>query len=270
MKINEVILTEEQLDELNLKGLGQGVGKAIGGVAGGVVQGAKNVWSGMKQGYAGAQQALAPDQPAQQAAQQPAGQQPAQQTTGRTLPAQTGGSGEVASNNLLARAAQGTAQDPAQQQAPAQPQVWPKDPKTGANVKFNPDTGEKFASPADSQAYLDAKAKEAPAQAQQPAAQPAAQPAGQQAAADQQAKVGVGQINKIIPTLRTRDLQSVKKNVDATIAKKTKQPAAAPAAQQPAAPAQAPEDDNPNIQRGYNMQESKIVKFRSNFLGIEI
>ena len=61
MKINEVILTEEQLEELNLKGLGTGIGKAIGGVAGGVVQGAKNVWTGMKQGYSGAQKALAPD-----------------------------------------------------------------------------------------------------------------------------------------------------------------------------------------------------------------
>ena len=51
----------------------------------------------------------------------------------------------------------------------------------------------------------------------------------------QQAKVGVGQINKIIPKLRTRDLQSVKKNVDATIAKKQKQPAEQPnaGAQQP-------------------------------------
>jgi hypothetical protein len=56
---------------------------------------------------------------------------------------------------------------------------------------------------------------------------------------DQQAKVGVGQINKIIPTLRTRDLQSVKKNLDATIAKKQKQPAdaAAPAGNTPAADA---------------------------------
>ena len=32
--------------------------------------------------------------------------------------------------------------------------------------------------------------------------------------------VNVGQINKVIPTLRTRDLQSIKRTVDATIAKK--------------------------------------------------
>ena len=40
----------------------------------------------------------------------------------------------------------------------------------------------------------------------------------------QQSKIGVGQINKIIPSLRTRDLLSVKKNVDNTLAVKQKQP----------------------------------------------
>lgn len=44
----------------------------------------------------------------------------------------------------------------------------------------------------------------------------------------QKAKVGVGQINKIIPTLKTRDLTSIKKNVDAMIAKKQKAPAVDP------------------------------------------
>jgi hypothetical protein len=36
----------------------------------------------------------------------------------------------------------------------------------------------------------------------------------QQQAADKQAKVGVGQINKIIPSLRTRDLDRIKKQID--------------------------------------------------------
>lgn len=53
----------------------------------------------------------------------------------------------------------------------------------------------------------------------------------------QQSKIGVGQINKIIPTLRTRDLLSVKKNVDTTLAAKQKAPApaatTAPAAAKP-------------------------------------
>jgi hypothetical protein len=38
--------------------------------------------------------------------------------------------------------------------------------------------------------------------------------------ADQQSKLSVGQINKIIPTLRVRDLKSVQKNVDAVIQKR--------------------------------------------------
>ena len=52
-------------------------------------------------------------------------------------------------------------------------------------------------------------------------------------AADQQSTVGVRQINKIIPTLRKRDLLSVKKNVDNTLAGRggtAAAPAAAPTA----------------------------------------
>jgi len=210
MRINELIL-EQQLDELNLKGLGTGLGKAAGAVAGGVVQGAKNMWAGAKQGYDAAQQALKPDGT-------PATSAPTQQPNTSTAPAspQQPAGGEVASNNLLQRAQQGTTQD------------------------------------------LNA----------QPATQaPTAGTTPQQAAAqDQQAKIGVGQINKIIPTLRTRDLQSVKKNVDATIAKKSKQPAAPV---QPPAPTQAELDaDHARMASGTN--ESKVIQFRSKFLGIDI
>ena len=59
-----------------------------------------------------------------------------------------------------------------------------------------------------------------------PEPQPGQPMTPQQAQAEKASKVGTGQINKIIPTLRTRDLQSVKKTVDATIAAKGKQPAA--------------------------------------------
>ena len=69
----------------------------------------------------------------------------------------------------------------------------------------------------------DATAATAPNATAAPAAPPAETP--QQA---QAAKVGVGQINKIIPTLRTRDLTSIKKNVDTMIAKKQKTPAVDP------------------------------------------
>ena len=115
MRINELILEQQQLDELNLKGLGQGIGKAIGGVAGGAVQGVKNVWSGMKQGYQSGQDALKPDgtpaaAPAATTGTAPAGNAPA--GNAGTAPNEIGG------NNLLARAQQGTTQDP---NAPKQP-----------------------------------------------------------------------------------------------------------------------------------------------------
>lgn len=61
MKINEILAEQEQLDELSLKGLGTGLGKVVGAPVGAAVQGARNVWSGVKQGYAAGQNALAPD-----------------------------------------------------------------------------------------------------------------------------------------------------------------------------------------------------------------
>jgi hypothetical protein len=58
--------------------------------------------------------------------------------------------------------------------------------------------------------------------------------------AEKQSKIGVGQINKIIPTLRTRDLMSLQANLEKTIASKKKAPAAAPADAAPVAPAANP------------------------------
>jgi hypothetical protein len=242
MRINELILEQQQLDELSLKGLGTGLGKAVGAVAGGAVQGAKNVWSGAKQGYQAAQQAMAPDGADTSSAASggwgtPTPTTPAP-TTNTTAPANTGGPGEVASNNLLARAQQGTTQDPAAQTATTTPPETepaattpPPAPTTPASTTTEPPVDPKV---------------------------------------DQQSKIGVGQINKIIPTLRTRDLNSVKKNVDATLAKKAKPaPAAAPATTAPAAPTQAELDaDQERMASGTN--ESKVVVFRSKFLGMDI
>jgi hypothetical protein len=72
---------------------------------------------------------------------------------------------------------------------------------------------------------------------------PAAEPAPvANPKADAQSKVGVGQINKIIPTLRTRDLMSLKKNLDAVIATKQKTPAEPAAQPADASTAAAPVD----------------------------
>jgi hypothetical protein len=76
-----------------------------------------------------------------------------------------------------------------------------------------------------------------------PAAATAAEPAPvANPKADAQSKVGVGQINKIIPTLRTRDLMSLKKNLDAVIATKQKTPAEPAAQPADASTAAAPAD----------------------------
>jgi hypothetical protein len=60
MRINDV-LTENQLDEISLAGLGKAAttaGKAVGSVPGGIVQGAKNFWQGAKQGYSDTKNAM--------------------------------------------------------------------------------------------------------------------------------------------------------------------------------------------------------------------
>lgn len=272
MKINELLVESEQLDELSLKGLGTGLGKAVGGVAGGIAQGAKNIWSGMKQGYAGAQQALAPDD------SDASGTAP---TTGGTAPATT----QPATGGTSTPAAGGS-------QAPA---GGTTDQLTTA-LGFTPQTGQSAAAPdAATQARIAAAPQGYDGETGKPIAAPAGQPTapadGAAPAADQQSKVGVGQINKIIPTLRTRDLNSVKKTVDATLAKK--QPAAptapeAPAATPPATPPAAPapvkkpssrkkaaapsqaelDADHDRLATGTN--ESKVIKFKSRFLGMDI
>jgi len=92
-----------------------------------------------------------------------------------------------------------------------------------------------------------------PAAAQQttPAAAQQTTPAAVQQttpAADQQSMVGVRQINKIIPTLRKRDLLSVKKTVDNTLAGRggtaVAPTAVAPTAAAPTAAATPPATDN--------------------------
>jgi hypothetical protein len=84
-----------------------------------------------------------------------------------------------------------------------------------------------------------------PAAVQQPNPAAVQQP---NPAADRQSMVGVRQINKIIPTLRKRDLLSVKKTVDNTLAGRggtaAAPTAAAPTAAAPTAAATPPATDN--------------------------
>ena len=72
-------------------------------------------------------------------------------------------------------------------------------------------------------------------------------------------------------TLRTRDLQSVKKNVDATIAKKAAaKPAATPAAGTAPTQAEIDADRDRLMAPAGGANEGKIVKFESRFLGMTI
>lgn len=144
MRISDVILESEQLDEISLAGVGQGigkfasgVGKTVGGAIGGVKAAGTAVKRGYQQGYQGAQQSIL---------------------------------GKDDEDDAVSATAA----------------------KTGAAGATN-------------------------STAPQPVA---AQPATP--------KITVAQINGAIPALRTRDLQSIKKTVDAALAKK--QPAAAPTA----------------------------------------
>jgi hypothetical protein len=113
MRINELILEQEHLDELSLAGIGRNIGAAAGMVGRGVgnVQGA---WQGAKAAFTQGK-----DNAANKAARNVAhGGKAAMSKAGApaAAPAPSGDGnivgGEVASNNLLARARQGTTQDP--------------------------------------------------------------------------------------------------------------------------------------------------------------
>ena len=123
-----------------------------------------------------------------------------------------------------------------------------KIPAPGAAPAAAPADAEKPAdAPADVQAPKEPAVAPADAAATPPAgattpATPGAEPPPTPQA-EKQSKIGVGQINKIVPTLRVRDLKSVQKNVDTTLSKRgQKQPTA----------------------------ESKYTGFYSKFLGKEI
>ena len=221
MRINDLLVENEQLDELSLAGIGRGIGAAAGAIGRGVgnVQGA---WQGAKAAYnqnkdtaankaarnvahgGGAQMSKtgAPGGTAQQPAA------PAPQ--GQAAPAsnQQVSGGEVASNNLLARAQQGTTQDPNAQQPAGTP---------------------------------------APAQ---PAAQPAAAPAAQPAAPAAPADMKAGEI--------VQGLQDVWGKATASKGSQT----SAPAVQQ-----QIKQMAKDAAMAGQTVES---VKFRSNFLGMDI
>lgn len=245
MKINELILEQDQLDELNLAGLGQGIGKAAGAIAGGAVQGAKNLWKGAKQGYAIGQNALKPDGT------------PASGTTGNTTPhwADTAAPQGNTSQPLSATAAGQASQPSAPATGNAVDQILQMVSSLDANTK-----------------------KEIVSKIQ---AQPAAQPQGvdvnqlKQQSAAKQAQGQANQQTAIAQMKATQDANVAKSADDAQIkasadAAKAKPPFQQTASDKLAIKAAADKGIREAAEKKNKLKKKVVVEFNSRFLGMVI
>jgi hypothetical protein len=222
MRINELLVESQQLDEGPFT---QAVGKVGGKIAKGIANVGKDLKTGFKAGYSGEQPAAAPRDP----------NVPMNPKTGKPLTEperkahqDAGGEFDGETGDPLPLGTKSTNPDynPAKKAAPAAA------PAKKAGGGFIDQFKKGFAQARGEQP------------ADTPASNTAAAPATTAApAAEKQSKIGVGQINKIIPTLRTRDLMSLQANLEKAIASKKKAPAAAPAADAATPPAAAPAAD---------------------------
>ena len=226
MRITELLEESQQLDEGPFT---QAIGKVGGKIAKGVANIGKDLKTGFKAGYSGEQPPAAAAAPAAA---------PADPAATTTAPTQAAPVQKAAGGGFIDQFKKGFAQG----------------------------RGEPAAEPAATSTPAAAPAATTPAPAADaaPAAEPATTPAADAAPApaapeaEKAAKIGVGQINKIIPTLRTRDLKSLQANLEKTIASKQKAPPAdaaaaadpatttAPAATTQAAPATTTTPADPN------------------------
>jgi hypothetical protein len=227
MRINELLVESQQLDEGPFT---QAIGKVGGKIAKGVANIGRDLKTGFKAGYSGEQPpaAAAPRDP--NVAMNPKTGKPLTEPE-RKAHQDAGGQfdGETGDPLPLGTKATNPDYNPAKKAAAATTQAAPVQKAAGGGIidkiKQGFTQGQAAADPA------------APVAGAAPAADPAA---------EKQSKIGVGQINKIIPTLRTRDLMSLQANLEKTIASKKKAPPAAPAADPaatttpPAAPAADP------------------------------
>ncbi len=236
MKINEILVESQQLDEGPLDAIGRGIGKVAGGaaksvgaVAGGVAGLGKAFMKGYRGGKAtvgGDEEGDAPDQggaaPAADAQPAAGGGQLAAAPKAKAKPKSTFGK--------LSAAASGGAEQPAAQ------------PAAAAAPAAEPAGGE--APAAAPKPTAKAKAAPAAAPAAKPAAAPAAQPQGDGGTAYAQAQKAVQSLppeqQKEIVTMLQAD-PKVKAAMSKPAAPKAKAaPAAQPAAQPAAAPAAEP------------------------------
>jgi hypothetical protein len=211
MRINELLVESQQLDEGPFT---QAVGKVGGKIAKGVANVGKDLKTGFKAGYSGEQPADATRDP----------DVPMNPKTGKPLTEPERKAHQDAGGQF-----DGVTGDPLPLSTTADNSPTAKKP--GLLQKIG-------------KAAADFKQGFSQGQGEQPAAGTSATAAANPAA-EKQSKIGVGQINKIIPTLRTRDLLSLQANLEKTIASKKKEPAAAPVASADATtpPAAAPNTD---------------------------
>lgn len=231
MRINELIVESQQIDEISLAGIGKGIGKAanvagkaVGGAVGGTVAAAKQFGQGVKQGYQGSKATVG------------GGTDPAQAATG--TPAT---SGTASAPTQSATSAPTTSAAPAP--AANQPAVK-RNPNNPDDLGFGFDgyTGLPFKSQAERDAGLakqKADASQAPAQSTT-ASQPAS-PAPLKA--PPATPGGLDGIKKAYSTLDPNEKEQLKKDLEVI-------------------------DDQDRLASGTN--ESRRVGMKSNFLGIDL
>ena len=282
MRINE-LLVEDQVDEISLSGIGRGIGKAVGGVAqgvGAVAGGIAGIPSAVKKGFQAGKAVVGGDSEAPAQANAPAAApasggvnyQSAVANKGTAAP--TGGATQPTSapsapaSGATPPAAGNTATPPASTPAA------PADDTADKGFGFDGHTGKPFASQEERTEWfkannkVDPKAAGTTPAATPPAAGNTATPAattppagGAPADATAPAKTGkvgvpagkaaVDQAVGVVQSVRSDRRQDVVKYAKDKIDALQKAPA--PAATTP------PEEDNPNIVKGYNESVDRIL-----------
>jgi potassium efflux system protein len=296
MRINE-LLVEEQVDEISLAGIGRGIGKAVGGVAqgvGAVAGGIAGIPGAVKKGFQAGKAVVSGDDEAPAQTNAPAttsapaaggvNYQAAVANKAAAAPSGTPAAKPTANTGTTPPAA--GAQTP-----PASTTAAPEDDTADKGFGFDGHTGKPFASQEERTAWFKANNKvdpkaagtapaattPAPGNTAPQATPPATTPApttGAPADATAPAKTGkvgvpagkaaVDQAVGVVQSVRSDRRQDVvkyaKDKIDAL--QKAPAPAAAPAATPGAAPAATtppPEEDNPNIVKGYNENVDRIL-----------
>jgi len=288
MRINE-LLVEEQVDEISLAGIGRGIGKAVGGVAqgvGAVAGGIAGIPGAVKKGFQAGKavvsgddeepaQANAPATTAAPAASGGVNYQSAVANKGAAAPSGTTAAKPTANTGTTPPASAPEATPPASTAAPA-------DDTADKGFGFDGHTGVPFASQEERDAWfksnnkVDPKAAGTAPASTPPAAGNTTPPAPTSAPTDATApaktgkvgvpagKAAVDQAVGVVQSVRSDRRQDVVKYAKDKIDALQKAPAAAPAATPGAAPAPAattppPEEDNPNIVKGYNENVDRIL-----------